>query len=1221
MYIYFYTQFLIKAVQHNLIYFILFSHRRTAGYRSSDPEITDEIFSLLSTISSNFTVYDKIHRELFQFAFEALEYDTGSNAIKVAIFIEKLERLGNFYVPSLSDDSLNQLLQLIWAIFKETVFTSFKCSLSVQKLFQVCLETRVNDNNLIKFLRECGQRFALCDSKDNGRAVDCALFFLSTFTANDPRIHTLYAEGFHNVLEGELCRFLSSKRSLLFSGICDEISYKLEIRNRLKLLQFFYTVSDDIRLHEESLQRIWSLFQLPCEREEAIYFFGNVGSLSGSLRIGAAFDSRTSSTVFRSMICDSSVDWSQYGTESFNSFQLYFENLANYTDLNVQTAAMDAGLETLWRITLSSNNQEVSNLATTLLLRTYRAFSSTRKDYEQELVTRIFSEIEKIQTEVTESGAGALSSLHVASLTRCISILREVAVRSKGSLVPTHGASGSHSYIAVDIKWKRRPDTYQSSNYCSVNHNISSLSHGEGICRVQVSPFTTVYQLKEKIARVANFKPSSNVLLQLKDKYIVNESAVLGHYGLAAGWPIVASYNYHSKFVAVDSDNIFPAAGEVVAFDKSKFDILVSLLDLTEEVHDELASIIWDFLMISPTQSDLRNLLSSFEVSDNRSPLELLGSVSLATTTYTLQIIDNLLQPFLEDENEAFLQDTSNFKQKFIAASGFKIVLGIFLSTPICSRRLVNITLSTSLHIIHFLLRNENIDNVSPVSPSTNERCPLYASIAVASATVVNKLLEIGTNAADLGQSDVVHDALSVITMLLRSPDAAAQLTANPHAKSLLSVVLKSGSEKVRGMASDFASQVGKSQPIVFDWLVGEVELTAPSSKSCIELFRSLALLITNFVSAGVNVSFDKLASVLSNKLMSFSQDNSGASTERLMLLGCLQTQRLLIENKVGAAINSDFGKQLFSVSFSRFLFSLPTAKYDVAAICDTDDARKAAFSLLLTQMSDNDIPVIIDEISSLSLGFVRMRGRWNQQMSHEVKKDNIEFSGLKNQGCTCYMNSLLQQLFMTPGFRDAVLDASIRDSHRSTLWHKTDEELVGSEFLFHWTNGSWNKGTIIGLVNGRHRVQYDTDAESKSCVFNVRIGRLGIETGFVRHILPPEEQEQERLTDSDRAALFVLEQLQRTFCFMKFSKQRYFDPRPFVEACKTLNLNFDVFQQNDAAEFCDQLLDRLETSMKGKYNGLNSWDDCMLKTVFGGKSFRTKRLNFSWGIGAFQSC
>jgi len=73
-------------------------------------------------------------------------------------------------------------------------------------------------------------------------------------------------------------------------------------------------------------------------------------------------------------------------------------------------------------------------------------------------------------------------------------------------------------------------------------------------------------------------------------------------------------------------------------------------------------------------------------------------------------------------------------------------------------------------------------------------------------------------------------------------------------------------------------------------------------------------------------------------------------------------------------------------------------------------------------------------------------------------------------------------------------------------------------------------------------------------------------------------------MSDRQEAAYRVLDQLQRSFCFLKLSKRRFFDPVQFVKACRSLNLNFNVYHQNDAAEFADQLLDRIETATKDKH-------------------------------------
>ena len=164
---------------------------------------------------------------------------------------------------------------------------------------------------------------------------------------------------------------------------------------------------------------------------------------------------------------------------------------------------------------------------------------------------------------------------------------------------------------------------------------------------------------------------------------------------------------------------------------------------------------------------------------------------------------------------------------------------------------------------------------------------------------------------------------------------------------------------------------------------------------------------------------------------------------------------------------------------------------------------------------------------------------------------------------------------------------------------------------------GQWKPARILSYdpIAREHMIQYKihSSGEDEVLSYELREGRYQMETGNVK-IAPPlsftstgEAITIDPLSERDEAALRVLEQLQRTFCFMQFSKRRYFDPRAFVDACKTLNLNFNVYHQNDAAEFCDQLLDRIENATQGKHTSQNVWNDVIQKQIFGGKSLYQK--------------
>ena len=87
-------------------------------------------------------------------------------------------------------------------------------------------------------------------------------------------------------------------------------------------------------------------------------------------------------------------------------------------------------------------------------------------------------------------------------------------------------------------------------------------------------------------------------------------------------------------------------------------------------------------------------------------------------------------------------------------------------------------------------------------------------------------------------------------------------------------------------------------------------------------------------------------------------------------------------------------------------------------AVSNTE-SRRAAYELLfqLIKKSNRTMQKFLDQQLEPFVKSVKKPDGWNYQPANDEAKSQA-YVGLVNLGCICYMNSMMQQFFMTPAFR-----------------------------------------------------------------------------------------------------------------------------------------------------------------------------------------------------------
>jgi hypothetical protein len=524
--------------------------------------------------------------------------------------------------------------------------------------------------------------------------------------------------------------------------------------------------------------------------------------------------------------------------------------------------------------------------------------------------------------------------------------------------------------------------------------------------------------------------------------------------------------------------------------------------------------------------------------------------------------------------------------------------------------------------------------------------------------------------------SSTIPDILKLLHLLLKDEGTAKLFIALPSrtAERFLTALLlwDGGLDASRSVASS-ASKVRKnshdlvlSTPVLsayaLSWLKNAIDAIDVTSDCTAEYFDLLEKLVSQ-CSSGENLfsstlEMSSLCAAVCKKLASCPRPASETVAvidfSTGVLCGCLSLLRALIEftdisvlsKGIGVLISHFQGTQwsrdlqfdilpstedavlidLMGVIFDGFLS--PGGATSVVAICCDKASRQFGFEVVVSAArhckSGLGYIALVHRINQLmSSAAPWMKHRWGQSVgsgesSSRHGRNTSKYSGLRNQGCTCYMNSFLQQMFMMPELRKSLCSASLPASVRASggVVSARGVELVGKKVAMQWENGqsydaivvNFNTATgmhviryqpvILATVGGSSHQQPNPDEVTKlppvlPDEFFLSDGRPGKETGVFDVVAPDGTAEnghatkenadsEVKETEDEANSRHLMEEVQRTFVHLEEgSRGRCYDPRALVEACACLKLEFDVWQQNDASEFATKLLDRLEISLK----------------------------------------
>ncbi|KAJ6249219.1 ubiquitin carboxyl-terminal hydrolase faf-x-related [Anaeramoeba flamelloides] len=197
----------------------------------------------------------------------------------------------------------------------------------------------------------------------------------------------------------------------------------------------------------------------------------------------------------------------------------------------------------------------------------------------------------------------------------------------------------------------------------------------------------------------------------------------------------------------------------------------------------------------------------------------------------------------------------------------------------------------------------------------------------------------------------------------------------------------------------------------------------------------------------------------------------------------------------------------------------------------------------------------LFDQLSQLKM----KTNNWNYGPFDKQLNRNISgYVGLINQGATCYLNSVMQQLFKTPEFCDSILNLNIRKK----VWKRVNDQ---------------NNNNKMDQNNDDDNDD-DDDDDKKNNEDQIDVNEK------IKNI-------EQYYNDNEK----LLNELKKMFIYLKESKKSYYNTKKFCRSIIENGRPINTREQKDANEYLNKLFDKIDDCLK------NTKNENLLKNIYGG--------------------